>query len=402
MCGWLAAIATTSPSSRTRRTAVVVEVADRVPEQVAAGRADEVGLLADADARLDGDAEQVGFELAHPRPVTGCGQLVERRPLLPLGRHPLALVGADGTHLDALGVLDPAGLTDPHARSPLASRRPSARRAYRYSRSSMASLVLGPLLRYVGSTQATVWVETDAPCEVTVLGHRERTFHVEGHHYALVVIDGSRAGIGDAVRGAPRRRAGLAESTASARRAPSTRGTTSARHGWCSGRAASARRSASPTRSPRTSTRRRSRSTPSGRSRGGCRRAGSRGPTACCCWATRCTPTRSRPRRVGFIRGRRDVSEPPGEEVADFEEYTRLYRESWSDPDIRWLLSTVPSTMIFDDHDVHDDWNISGCLGAGDASAAVVGRSGSSAPSWRTGSTSTSATSRRPSSRRTA
>ncbi len=45
--------------------------------------------------------------------------------------------------------------------------------------------------------------------------------------------------------------------------------------------------------------------------------------------------------------------------MADFEEYTRLYREAWSDPDIRWLLSTVPSTMIFDDHDVHDDWNIS-------------------------------------------
>ena len=53
----------------------------------------------------------------------------------------------------------------------------------------MAHLLVGPLLRYVGSTQATVWVETDAPCEVAVLGHRERTFHVEGHHYALVVID---------------------------------------------------------------------------------------------------------------------------------------------------------------------------------------------------------------------
>ena len=26
---------------------------------------------------------------------------------------------------------------------------------------------------------------------------------------------------------------------------------------------------------------------------------------------------------------------------------------------IRWLLSTVGSTMLFDDHDVHDDWNIS-------------------------------------------
>jgi hypothetical protein len=45
--------------------------------------------------------------------------------------------------------------------------------------------------------------------------------------------------------------------------------------------------------------------------------------------------------------------------VADFEEYTRLYRESWSEPTIRWLLSTVPSAMIFDDHEVIDDWNIS-------------------------------------------
>jgi hypothetical protein len=51
----------------------------------------------------------------------------------------------------------------------------------------MAGLVLGPLLRYTGSTQATVWVETDAPCDVAVLDARQRTFCVEGHHYALVV-----------------------------------------------------------------------------------------------------------------------------------------------------------------------------------------------------------------------
>ena len=50
----------------------------------------------------------------------------------------------------------------------------------------MADLVLGPVLRYVGDTQATVWVETDGPCEVEVLGTRERTFHLSGHHYALV------------------------------------------------------------------------------------------------------------------------------------------------------------------------------------------------------------------------
>ena len=98
------------------------------------------------------------------------------------------------------------------------------------------------------------------------------------------------------------------------------------------------------------------------------------GPTRCCCSATRCTPTRCRRRPPRSSASRRDIDEPPGEEIADFEEYTRLYRESWSDPDIRWLLSTVPSTMIFDDHDVSDDWNISQSWVDGDALAALVGR----------------------------
>ena len=39
-------------------------------------------------------------------------------------------------------------------------------------------LVLGPLLRYVSETEATVWVEADAPCEVEILGRREPTFTV--------------------------------------------------------------------------------------------------------------------------------------------------------------------------------------------------------------------------------
>ena len=50
----------------------------------------------------------------------------------------------------------------------------------------MPELVLGPLQRYAGDDEATVWVETDAPCEVEVLGAKQRTFHVAGHHYALV------------------------------------------------------------------------------------------------------------------------------------------------------------------------------------------------------------------------
>src|SRR4051794_674515 len=50
-------------------------------------------------------------------------------------------------------------------------------------------LVLGPVLRHVGETDATVWVETDGPCEVDVLGRAAATFCVEGHHYALVQLD---------------------------------------------------------------------------------------------------------------------------------------------------------------------------------------------------------------------
>src|SRR5262249_61373226 len=49
-------------------------------------------------------------------------------------------------------------------------------------------LVLGPLLRYVSETEATIWVETDRACRVEILGRQARTFEVSGHHYALVVI----------------------------------------------------------------------------------------------------------------------------------------------------------------------------------------------------------------------
>ena len=55
-------------------------------------------------------------------------------------------------------------------------------------------LVLGPLLRYVGETEAVVWVEVDAPCQVEVLDTRDSTFQVAGHHYALVRCEGLRSG----------------------------------------------------------------------------------------------------------------------------------------------------------------------------------------------------------------
>ena len=37
---------------------------------------------------------------------------------------------------------------------------------------------------------ATIWVETDEPCDVRVLDTVTSTFSVWGHHYALVVLRG--------------------------------------------------------------------------------------------------------------------------------------------------------------------------------------------------------------------
>jgi hypothetical protein len=60
-----------------------------------------------------------------------------------------------------------------------------------------------------------------------------------------------------------------------------------------------------------------------------------------------------------FIESRRDIEAPPWTELRDYEEYAHLYSLAWADAANRWVLSTVPSSMIFDDHDIRDDWNTS-------------------------------------------
>ncbi|WP_239152830.1 alkaline phosphatase D family protein [Virgisporangium aliadipatigenens] len=72
-------------------------------------------------------------------------------------------------------------------------------------------------------------------------------------------------------------------------------------------------------------------------------------------YADEVSPTMKR-----YLDARERGPNAPETQVADFHEYTQLYVDSWTDPDIRWLLSTVPSVMIFDDHEIIDDWNISG------------------------------------------
>ena len=58
-------------------------------------------------------------------------------------------------------------------------------------------------------------------------------------------------------------------------------------------------------------------------------------------------------------RRRAAAEERPGRPGGQLRRVQQALPESWRDPEIRWLLSTVPSVMIFDDHEVIDDWNIS-------------------------------------------
>ncbi|PKV85534.1 alkaline phosphatase D family protein [Streptomyces sp. TLI_146] len=229
----------------------------------------------------------------------------------------------------------------------------------------MAGLRLGPLLRYVdggSGTSATLWVEADRPCTAEArcpdgAGGSSRTFQIAGHHYALIPVTGLAPGTAtpyevllDGRRVWPPEHSAFPPSVI---RTPAP-GTAPLRvaFGSC--------RWAAPPKGERDPA----------------------GPDALDTLATtlaaRLTadPDAERPdvllllgdqvyadsvsratRR--WLAARRDLADPPGAQVGDYDEYTRLYDESWGDPEVRWLLSTVPSCMIFDDHDVIDDWNTS-------------------------------------------
>ena len=51
------------------------------------------------------------------------------------------------------------------------------------------------------------------------------------------------------------------------------------------------------------------------------------------------------------------AGETDGIHAADFAEYAALYEQAWSTPNARRMLAHLPSFMIFDDHEVTDDWN---------------------------------------------
>jgi hypothetical protein len=231
-------------------------------------------------------------------------------------------------------------------------------------------LVLGPLLRYIGETSATIWVQTRDAARVRVRAFDSEwsapTFAAHGRHYALVVVDGLTPGTAsdysvdvDEVCVWPE---------------PESPQVQEPRTGYAA--------------LPPSRIRTLLHSEPTRLAFGSCRTSvphdregnASNGVDAMRAYAHHL----SRPEREeadwphlvcflgdqvyaddtseemqAFIASRRSLEEPPGKELKDFEEYSHLYWLAWSDPLNRWLLSTLPSTMIFDDHDIRDDWNTS-------------------------------------------
>jgi PhoD-like phosphatase len=224
----------------------------------------------------------------------------------------------------------------------------------------MAELLLGPLLRYVSTTEATIWVETNERCEVEVLGHREPTFGVGGHHYALVKVGDLEPGgfyeYGVALDDEPRWPLPGNELPPSAIRTFALGEPLDICFGSC--------RVALPHEEPYTKSKDEH---PDGReldalhvlARQMARDDRSEWPELLFLLGDQIYVDEGSPAVRERIRARRDTTQPPGEEVIDFEEYTWLYREAWEDPLVRWLFSTVSTSMVWDDHDMSDDWNIS-------------------------------------------
>jgi PhoD-like phosphatase len=218
------------------------------------------------------------------------------------------------------------------------------------------SLVLGPVLRHVGESTAQVWVQTGGPATVEVLGSRARTFEVAGQHYALVGVTGLEPGSTtpytvtvdgetlwppphspfppSVIRARGPGRAGQNKILfGSCRYAKVPDRKLAARLGLDALDVYAARMAAQPVEE---------------------------WPDAVLLLGDQVYADELTPANRRRIAGRRDRHPDwPDDEIVGYDEYVGLYRDSWGDPEIRWLMSTVPMAMIFDDHDIRDDWNTS-------------------------------------------
>jgi len=228
-----------------------------------------------------------------------------------------------------------------------------------------AGIVLGPLLRFVDSHRATVWVETDASCEVTVqcgeVRGVEQTWCVHGHHYALVVLRGLPAGsqltYSMQLDGAPVWP--VSDSAPSLIRTTAQDADVRLAFGSCRrGEGYTAEDLEALGADALVAMAQRMHSI-----------GAERWPNALLLVGDQVYADDPSAAVTERLHARRAAGlGPPGvdtgpesvvDEICDFEEYTWLYHESWGSEHVRWLLSTVPTCMILDDHDLRDDWNSS-------------------------------------------
>ena len=230
----------------------------------------------------------------------------------------------------------------------------------------MAELILGPMLRHVAETSATVWVETDQRCTVELLGRTTPTFCVAGHHFALVILEdlepASCIEYELSLDGEVRWPVPGGALPASRIRTLGGSSTPRIVFGSC--------RTAAPHDPPW--------ALELGLDPRG------RGVDALYVYALGMLdqPVENWPELAVFLgdqvyaddsspQARERIAEKrkdlkngpettlPPELVDGFEEFTWLYHEVWSPEIERWFFSNVPSVMIFDDHEMIDDWNIS-------------------------------------------
>jgi PhoD-like phosphatase len=230
----------------------------------------------------------------------------------------------------------------------------------------MAKLILGPVLRYVSETEATVWVETDGSCDVEVRGTAgefsasEETFEVQEHHYALVCIaelePGETYEYEVAIDGERCWPLPESEFPPSVIRTLHPDRPIEMVFGSC--------RVALPHEPPYNLSKDedsegREYDALYAKAHQMAQQPPEEWPHLMLMLGDQVYVDEGSPKTREYIRATRGTADEPGEQVMNYEEYTRLYWESWGDPAIRWLLSTVSNSMVIDDHDMSDDWNIS-------------------------------------------
>ncbi|GIE93669.1 alkaline phosphatase [Paractinoplanes rishiriensis] len=225
-----------------------------------------------------------------------------------------------------------------------------------------AHLLIGPILRRVVGDRATIWVEITEPATVRVEAEgggagSAHTFSAYGHHYALVVVEGLTPDAASEYRvylddrqvwptaDSPYPASMIRTRPADDRAAP-----VRLIFGSCREATPHATARSLPPDALDAYSRRLMADPTSADLR----------PDLIVLLGDQVYADKTSAKVRRFLRRRRSAGhQGPDDQVVTFDEYTKLYLESWRDPEIRWLLATVPSVMIFDDHELIDDWNTS-------------------------------------------